>query len=169
MLMIQHSQCFPLQAFLRLGEELGQALSWQPAVRASRQRSFWNQTWNLHPAAPQQGWGGKKAREENTRRLPGNWQEVSNPWANGVRNSFRRQQKISSPGFASLKPSCGWASCWVSCHIADFCYTSPFYNLCETFYPSNSISSTVLWEWTCEWRSPVKMPHGHNSLFPFSS
>lgn len=40
------------------------------------------------------------------------------------------------------------ASCWVSCHIADFCYTSPFYSFCKTFYPSSSISSTAFWQWS---------------------
>lgn len=40
------------------------------------------------------------------------------------------------------------AFCWVSCHIADFCYTSPLYSFCKTFYPSSSISSTVFWQWS---------------------
>lgn len=33
---------FPLQSSLRLGGKLGQALSWQPADRASSQHSFWS-------------------------------------------------------------------------------------------------------------------------------
>lgn len=40
------------------------------------------------------------------------------------------------------------AFCGVSCHIADFCYTSPLYSFCKTFYPSSSISSTVFWQWS---------------------
>lgn len=147
---------FPLQSSPRLSGELGQALSWQPAVRASSQHSFWSQTWNLYPGALQQGWGWQTTKEK--RLLPGKWQEVNNPCTSGLHN-FNLLLNIllnlifhyiPSPGFASLKHSWGWASCWVSCHTADFCHTSPFYNLCETFYPSSSVSSPVLWEWSMQ-------------------